>query len=108
MSRYMAARGCDTTTVRHDTTRGAAIRAAQRVGASVEQRTRARGDTAEGAYDTADTRPRHNATTSHDTAQCALPGPNARCLGTMRASWAQCARPVRTCWVQGVHLVYPT
>ena len=72
MSRYRAARGCDTATVRHDTTLGAAIRAAQR--------TRARSDTAEGACDMVGAGPRYGATARHDTAQCALPGFSARGL----------------------------
>ena len=27
---------------------------------------------------------------------------------TTLPAWAQCARPVRAAWVQGVHLVHPT
>ena len=72
MSRYRAARGCDTVTVRHDTTLGAAIRAAQC--------TRVRGDRAKGACDMVGAGPRYSATAGHDTAQCALPGRNARGL----------------------------
>ena len=57
MSRYKAARGCDTTTVHHDTALGAAIRTAQRTA----QIKRARGDMAEGACDTASAGPRYGA-----------------------------------------------
>ena len=38
----------------------------------------------------------------HDTTQ------RAPRHGAVHAAWAQCSRPVRIGWVQGVHLVHPT
>ena len=85
MSRYRAAKGCDTATVHHDTALRAEIRAAQRAGARAAQRagaraaqgTLARGDTSEGGGGGGDaTRP----VLGHDTTQCALPGRSARGL----------------------------